>query len=97
MKKLVLPGLLLSFFLILFSPLASARPDGLEKVAAELGFIELGHNINPGLLPDYLFPGIGHEGLATIAAGLVGIAAVFTLLYLLGKCLLMYNRPGKLE
>lgn len=97
MKRLVLFGLLLSFILTLFSPLASAWPDGLEKVAEELGFIELGHSINQGLLPDYQFPGIHHEGLSVIAAGLFGAAAVFAMLSLLGKCLLLHNRAGKLE
>lgn len=63
------------------SPLASADPDGLEKVAEEHGFIESARSPFYQLVADYLFPGIANEAVATIVAGVVGTAAVFGLAY----------------
>ena len=69
-------GLLLAAGLAVLSPLASSNPEGLEAVAERLGFIETAREPLYRLIPDYLFPGISNEALATIAAGIVGILLV---------------------
>ena len=72
-------GLLLALAVALFSPLASPHPDGLERVAEDEGFIDRAEEAPYELIPDYVFPGIDNEAVATILAGLVGTGAVFGL------------------
>jgi cobalt/nickel transport protein len=87
-QKILLVGLIASFFLAVFlSPFASPWPDGLEKVAEKLGFIKMaeGKPILSSPIPDYLFPGIKNESLATALAGLIGTFITFLLVYGVGK------------
>jgi cobalt/nickel transport system permease protein len=65
-------GLLLALVLILAAPLASARPDGLEWVSAQIGFIDQARAPLYELIPDYLIPGMANEAFATILAGMLG-------------------------
>ena len=84
MKKIIFTGLIVSFFLVLFiSPFASSSPDGLERVATNIGFIEKGegHNIVKSPFPDYLTPGIKKEKVSTSVAGIIGTVIVFGLAY----------------
>jgi hypothetical protein len=74
-------GLSIALAVALFSPLASPHPDGLERVAEDQGFLNRAEEAPYGLLPDYLFPGIENEAVATIAAGLVGTLVVFGIGY----------------
>jgi len=74
-------GLLLALTVVLFSPLASSHPDGLERVAADKGFIDRAQDAPYQIIPDYSLPGIDNEALATIAAGLLGTLIVFALAY----------------
>jgi ABC-type Fe3+ transport system permease subunit len=77
-------GLLIALAVTLISPLASAWPDGLERVAEDKGFIEEAQDAPYEIVPDYVLPGIGNEALATILAGIVGALVVFGLAYGLG-------------
>jgi len=77
-------GLLIALAVTLISPLASAWPDGLERVAEDKGFIEDAQDAPYEVIPDYVLPGIGNEALATILAGIVGTLVVFGLAYSLG-------------
>jgi ABC-type Fe3+ transport system permease subunit len=70
---------------VLLAPLASTDPDGLERVAEDQGFIGQATNLVSGLLGDYAIPGIGNETLSTILSGLLGIALVVGVLFLLGR------------
>ncbi len=72
-----LTGLAVALVLTLLSPLASPHPDGLERVAEDLGFIEAAQDAPYTVIPDYVFPGISNEALATIAAGIAGTLIVF--------------------
>lgn len=77
------------------SPFASAHPDGLEKVAEDKAFIEQGktaglHESSP--IPDYAFPGVDDERVATGLAGFVGTLFMFGLGY--GLAILIRRRPG---
>jgi len=70
-------ALLISLLLAVLSPLASSYPDGLEKVAENQGFLEKAHESMFSVIPDYMFPGIENEAVATIIAGLLGTLLVF--------------------
>jgi hypothetical protein len=66
------------------SPYASSSPDGLEQVAAKKGFLDDGklHSVQEDSpIPDYAFPGIENERVATGLAGFVGTLGVFALGY----------------
>ncbi len=86
-RKWWIVGLLIALAVTLISPLASAWPDGLERVAEDKGFIEDAQDAPYEVIPDYVFPGIGNEALATILAGIVGTLVVFGLAYGLGVLL----------
>ncbi len=63
---------------VLLSPFASPWPDGLEKVADDKGFLGRGENsVLSSPVPDYTWPGVRHQGLATSLAGLLGTLVVF--------------------
>jgi cobalt/nickel transport protein len=78
----ILLGLAAALLLALaLSPLASPRPDGLERVAADKGFLQKGEG-KPALtapLPDYTWPGIKSESLSTRIAGMIGTLAAFVI------------------
>ena len=63
------------------APLASSSPDGLERVAEDKGFIDLGREAPFQIIADYVFPGIENEALATILAGLIGTLILFGIAY----------------
>ena len=79
-KNWIFVGLLLSLLVVFLSPFASANPDGLERVAIDLGFISQGADAPYSTLPDYTVPFLGETGLSTIIAGAVGIVIVVALL-----------------
>lgn len=76
-------ALILAFFI---SPFASSSLDGLEKVAEDKGFLEKGEAdpifVSP--VPDYTWPGIDNESMATGLAGIFGTLIVFGLAYGIG-------------
>ena len=86
-RKWWIVGLLIALAVTLISPLASAWPDGLERVAEDKGFIEDAQDAPYEVIPDYVFPGFGNEAVATILAGVVGTLVVFGLAYGLGALL----------
>lgn len=85
-------GLLIALAVALISPLASSLPDGLEKVAEEKGFIEAAQEAPYGVIPDYVFPGVDNEAVATIIAGIVGVFIVFGFVYGIAR-LLRVRKP----
>ncbi len=70
---------------VILAPLASSDPDGLERVAEDAGFIGMAQNFFSGLLGDYAIPGIDNPTLSTILSGLLGVAIVVALVYVLGR------------
>jgi len=57
-------------------------------VAEDKGFIERAVELRfPFLVPDYTFPGINNEKLATSLAGLVGVAVTFGVTVLIGRAI----------
>lgn len=93
-KKEILFGLLVAAFLaIALSPFASPWLDGLEKVAEDKGFLEKGE-VEPVIsapIPDYAWPGLKSERLATSAAGASGTLIVFGMGY--GLACLIRRKP----
>lgn len=88
MKKPVLLFLLVALAVAAFlSPFASSSPDGLDRVAQDLGFEEKSEEegLFESLLPDYKFPGIENESIATSLAGIAGTLLTFGVAYGLGK------------
>lgn len=69
-------GLVIALALAVLAPLASANPDGLEWVAEQRGFLDRGEGPLYNIIPDYVFPGISDEAVATIIAGFVGVLLV---------------------
>ena len=87
--ELVRYGLLVSLGVAIFvAPFACPWPDGLERVAAKLGFE---HKIAQLWFPvparDYRAPGIHWAAGATAIAGAAGSLIVFALAFLLGRIL----------
>jgi ABC-type spermidine/putrescine transport system permease subunit I len=76
-------GLLLALGVAFLSPLASPHPDGLERVAEDEGFLDQAEDAPYQVIPDYAFPGIENEAVATIVAGLVGTILLFAVGYAL--------------
>jgi cobalt/nickel transport system permease protein len=87
----VIAGVIISLLAVLISPLASGDPDGLERVAEDIGFLGSGTSAPYEILPDYTIPFLGETGLSTILAGIVGAVVVMVLLILVGRGL----RAGK--
>ncbi len=80
-------GLALAALVVLAASVwASGEPDGLERVAEDLGFIDQGAEPGFQVLPDYTLPGL--EGtVSTLVAGLIGVAVIFGLMLVLGRVL----------
>jgi hypothetical protein len=76
------------------SPFASPDPDGLEKVAEEKRFLDRGELApiqEDSPIPDYAFPGVENERVATGLAGFVGTLGVFAIGY--GLAFVVRRRP----
>jgi cobalt/nickel transport system permease protein len=71
-------GLGVALLLAVISPLASAHPDGLERVAEQQGFRSAAQAPVFTFIPDYVFPGVSNQTAATILAGIMGTLLVFS-------------------
>lgn len=72
----IVAGLIVALAVVLLAPLASANPDGLERVAIDLGFMDRGTDAPYQILPNYTIPLLGATPLSTVMAGVVGALAV---------------------
>ena len=87
-KKFYLVFLLVTIGLAgIVSFYASSSPDGLEKVAEDVGFIETAkdHSIDNSALADYGVAGIENERLSVGIAVIIGVIATGVLMYLIIK------------
>ncbi len=75
---------------------ASGDPDGLERVAGDQGFLGAAQDSPFSIISDYVFPGLDDGPIATIVAGVIGIAIVFGVVWLIGR-LLARRRPPSTE
>jgi len=83
----VFVGVLVALAVVLISPLASTDPDGLERVATDLGFIASGQSAPYQIIPDYTIPFLGETAISTIVAGVVGVIVVLLIAFLVGRSL----------
>ncbi len=81
----VVAGALIALAVVLLSPLASADPDGLERVTQDLGFLGKGASASYQIIPDYALPIMGTTPLSTIFAGVIGVIVVGAIIVLLGQ------------
>ena len=75
-RKFYMVGFVISLFLAgVVSFYASSSPDGLEKVAGDIGFIETAkdHTNADGTLADYGVKGIENERASVGVAGVIGV------------------------
>jgi cobalt/nickel transport system permease protein len=91
---IVVAGLGLAIVVALFSPLASASPDGLEYVAEQQGFLARASQAPFEFIPDYSLSVISNTVLATIAAVALGTVVVFGLAMLVGRAAVRRHGPG---
>lgn len=92
----ILVGIIAALVIAMFvSVFASSFPDGLEKVAENLGFINKAEQVVPEsafLIPDYVFGGVENEFWQTSLAGLSGVLII---LAVFGAVYLIYKAAGK--
>ncbi len=81
----ILTGALISLAVVLISPLASTDPDGLERVATDIGFINAGQSAPYSIIPDYTLPFLGQTAVSTIMAGVIGVFVVGAIIMLIGR------------
>ncbi|MEY4291015.1 MAG: hypothetical protein RL130_957 [Actinomycetota bacterium] len=77
-KTFLIAGFVASLFLAgVVSFYASSHPDGLEKVAQDIGFSETAkeHTNADGTLADYGVKGVDNARLSTGLAGVIGVVA----------------------
>lgn len=84
---------------VLLSPFASSNPDGLDRVAGDLGFESAAAEQQPSqqlpfyaVFDEYALRGVP-EAIATPLAGLVGTLLVFGLAMGVGKLAVRGNSP----
>lgn len=80
-------GIVVSLLAVMLSPLASADPDGLERVAEDVGFLDFGQSAAYKILPDYTVPFLGETALSTVVAGGVGVLVLLGLMVVIGGML----------
>ena len=83
MKKAIFLSIAIAILAAFF---ASANPDGLEKAAEKLGFIEKGTS-SKSIMTDYQFPLINNPGISTAAAGVTGTLLIFGAFWLTARTL----------
>ncbi len=81
----VVAGLVIALVVVVLSPLASAFPDGLERVAINMGFEPMAAAAPYQILPDYTIPFLGETVVSGIAAGAVGVLIVAGLAVVIGR------------
>ncbi len=86
-------GGIITLLTVLLAPLASANPDGLERVAEKLGFINAGRGAPYQIFPDYTIPLLGETPLSTILAGAIGALAAGVIVVLAMR--LLRQRPDQ--
>jgi hypothetical protein len=78
---------------VLASFFASSSPDGLEKVAEHLGFIDRAAE-RGAPLPDYTTPGLPEGGISTSTAGVAGVLIILSVFWLTAYSLKLKNGSG---
>jgi cobalt/nickel transport system permease protein len=88
-------GVVIAFAVVLLSPLASTNPDGLNRVAMDMGFIQTAQ-MGTGPLAGYTVPFLSSIPLSKIVAGTVGVLVVLAIAFITGRSL-QANRQSSIE
>ena len=80
----IFAGALISLAVVLLSPLASVDPDGLNRVATDLGFIHTAQT-RVGPLAGYTVPFFESVSISKITAGAIGLAVVGVIVVLFSQ------------
>jgi hypothetical protein len=72
-------GYLIVLAVAMLAPLASASPDGLERVAQDQQFSILAEESRYQVIPGYALPGVANDAVGTILAGFIGVTVIFLL------------------
>jgi hypothetical protein len=83
-RQIALSIAVIVLLLFFFVPLASLNPDGLDRVAKDLGATEA-PPLWEGLFPGYSVALIENPWISTFLAGVVGILLVFAVTLLVTK------------
>lgn len=94
-RVVLLASLAVALLIAVLSPLASASPDGLERVAEDKGFIETAKGPPFEIIADYAFPWVANDDMATVLAGLTGVIIVAAVASVPALGLRAANRRGK--
>ncbi len=89
----VVIGLIMALLVVFLAPLASADPDGLERVAMDMGFISQGVGASYRIFPDYTIPFLGETAISTILAGAIGMLVVAALTVIAVRLLRRSTKP----
>jgi cobalt/nickel transport system permease protein len=81
----VVVGAVMSLVAVLLSPFASANPDGLIRVAQDMGFFAQGQSAPYQILPGYAIPFLGQTPLSKIVAGAIGALVVVGVVIVIGQ------------
>jgi len=84
-RNWVYVGGIIALLVVLISPFTSGDPDGLERVAIDMGFIGTGLDAPYEIIPDYTVPFLGETALSTIVAGVIGAIVVGAIIVLVGR------------
>jgi cobalt/nickel transport system permease protein len=90
----VVAGIFIALAVILLSPMASVNPDGLNRVAMDLGFIHAAQS-GAGPFAGYTIPFLANSSLARIAAGVLGLLVVLALIWIAGRLLQKRSEPDR--
>jgi cobalt/nickel transport system permease protein len=88
----VIAGVLITLVVISLSPLASVHPDGLNRVATDLGFIQAAKT-GVGPLAGYTVPFLANSPVAKIIAGVLGLVVVMAVVLVAGRSLQKKSKP----
>ena len=79
-------GVMIALVVVLFSPLASTNPDGLNRVAMDLGFIGTARS-GSGPFAGYVVPFLTAASASKIVAGVLGTLVVLAVAFFFGRTL----------
>jgi len=79
-------GFVITALTLLLAPIASNDPDGLERVAKDLGLLPAPSSAWAPFA-GYGFPGVPGDGAAPLMAGLLGVLVVGTIIFIASRAL----------
>jgi len=83
----IIAGVAISLIVVILSPLASTDPDGLNRVAMNLGFIHTAQS-GVGPLAGYTIPFLANASASKIVAGAIGAIVALGLAFFAGRTLI---------